>query len=116
MSRPDAVYWRNTNDLNSLEFSPGRLVYNRIPRWISALLVLQIVLGAAIFCAARVTPVMALVREFTGATGSAASPAAPGAAPTAAPGIAAPNVTIGKSVSAAKAPAAPAAPVAAPPR
>jgi diguanylate cyclase len=65
-TRPDAVYWRNTNQLDSMEFTPSRLVYNRVPRWILGLLVLQMLLGAAIACAVRVTPLMAWARELAG--------------------------------------------------
>jgi diguanylate cyclase (GGDEF)-like protein len=81
MSRPDAVYWRNTNHLDSLEFTPSRLVYNRIPRWILGLLVLQVILGGALACAARMTPVMAWTRELTGAIQHAAPPAPAPATP-----------------------------------
>jgi len=77
MSRPDAVYWRNTNHLDSLEFTPSRLVYNRIPRWILSLLVLQVVLGAVIACGVRVTPVMAWARNLAGAAQAPATPETP---------------------------------------
>jgi diguanylate cyclase (GGDEF)-like protein len=65
MSRPDAVYWRNTNQLNSLEFSPGRLVYNRVPRWVLSLMILQVVLGALIGCAVLLTPAREWSRTLT---------------------------------------------------
>ena len=47
MNRPDALYWRNTNQLSSLEFVPGRLVYHRIPKMVGYLLLAQCALGSA---------------------------------------------------------------------
>jgi diguanylate cyclase (GGDEF)-like protein len=87
MSRPDAVYWRNTNHLNSLEFSPGRLVYNRIPRWISMLLLAQVLLGAVIWCAARALPINSWI-SGKDANQAAAMVAPNGAKPAPAPAAA----------------------------
>jgi len=117
MSRPDAVYWRNTNQLDSLEFTPSRLVYNRIPRWILNLLILQVALGAVIACGVRMTPVMGWARTLSGA---AKTPATQSPAPQAtSPQPATPKIptAAGKSQPVARvvgAPTAPAAPAPAP--
>jgi diguanylate cyclase (GGDEF)-like protein len=66
MSRPDALHWRNTNHLESLEFTPSRLIYNRVPKWISSLLVLQFALGTVIWCLMRLAPVKELLRSTLG--------------------------------------------------
>jgi diguanylate cyclase (GGDEF)-like protein len=49
MNRPDALYWRNTNQLSSLEFVPGRLIYHRIPKWTAGLLLVQFALGTLVW-------------------------------------------------------------------
>ncbi len=49
MNRPDALYWRNTNQLSSLEFVPGRLMYHRIPAWVGCLLFAQCAVGTMIW-------------------------------------------------------------------
>jgi diguanylate cyclase (GGDEF)-like protein len=51
MNRPDALYWRNTNQLSSLEFVPGRLMYHRIPKWVGGLLFAQCASGTLLWLA-----------------------------------------------------------------
>ncbi|HEV2294620.1 MAG TPA: diguanylate cyclase [Tepidisphaeraceae bacterium] len=51
MNRPDALYWRNTNQLSSLEFVPGRLAHHRVPRWVASILVAQCGLGTGAWLA-----------------------------------------------------------------
>ena len=49
MNRPDALYFRNTNQLNTLEFVPGRSIYHRIPKWVGGILFAQCALGTALW-------------------------------------------------------------------
>ena len=49
MNRPDALYFRNTNQLNTLEFVPGRSVYHRIPKWVAGILFAQCALGTSLW-------------------------------------------------------------------
>jgi diguanylate cyclase (GGDEF)-like protein len=49
MSRPDAIHFRNTNQLSSRDFLPARLMYHGIPRWVGLLLLAQWGLGSALW-------------------------------------------------------------------
>src|SRR5687767_7566333 len=78
--RPDALHFRNTNELNSLEFSPGKLIYHRIPRWIAFMLLLQAALSVALWAALHMLPVDAWTASL-----AAQFPAAPPEQPSTAP-------------------------------
>src|SRR5688500_3671326 len=79
--RPDALHFRNTNELNSLEFSPGKLIYHRIPRWIGFLLLLQAALSVALWCALRTAPIESWA-TWLGGQFPAVAPERPASAPT----------------------------------
>lgn len=66
MNRPDALHWRNTNRLNTMEFTPGQLVYDRIPGWIGCLLAAQCVLGMFLWLGVRAALGEALVQGALG--------------------------------------------------
>src|SRR5687768_749623 len=51
--RRDALHFRNTNELNSLEGSPGKLIYHRIPRWVAFILLRQAVPSVGVWCVLR---------------------------------------------------------------
>src|SRR4051794_32608112 len=51
MSRPDAIHFRNTNQLSTRDFVPSRLMYHGIPRWVGMLLFLQCAIGSALWLA-----------------------------------------------------------------
>jgi len=57
MSRPDAIHWRNTNQLSSREFVPSHSIYQALPRWVGFLLFVQWALGSVIWLALQLQPV-----------------------------------------------------------
>jgi diguanylate cyclase (GGDEF)-like protein len=80
--RPDAVTWRNTNDLAALEFAPHHLIHRRVVAWVIRAMAMQTLLGLILFGLLQVYPVL----DFAPTPQAAA--ASPEAAPTGRPEIA----------------------------